>query len=330
MKPPRAAVVLAAVLALPASASAQTTTTPAPTTPPPAAEPADGTMRLVAERVGSSKAVLAGTRIRVRGTVEPYVAGQTAVVRVYRGTKKVFTKQVAIQRSSTGKSGFFVVGYTAGKPGRIVIRASHRQTPQLETLTASAGGVDVITGSARPGDRGQVVRLLQAKLDKLGYVVGQRGFYDDRTARAVIAFRKVTGMARTNVAGPEVFRALAAGKGAFKVRFPNHGRHIEGDISRQVMALIGEGGKVERIYHISSGAPATPTILGTFRVYRKDLGTNALGMVHSSYFIRGYAIHGYKSVPTYNASHGCLRVPVPDALSIYNWVRMGTIVDTYR
>ena len=52
-------------------------------------------------------------------------------------------------------------------------------------------------------------------------------------------------------------------------------------------------------------------------------------MVDSSYFIRGYAIHGYADVPSYNASHGCLRVPVPDAASVYRWVRIGTRVDTY-
>jgi lipoprotein-anchoring transpeptidase ErfK/SrfK len=52
-------------------------------------------------------------------------------------------------------------------------------------------------------------------------------------------------------------------------------------------------------------------------------------MVHSSYFIGGYAIHGYVSVPAYAASHGCLRVPIPSAWSIYTWVRMGDIVDVY-
>ena len=41
------------------------------------------------------------------------------------------------------------------------------------------------------------------------------------------------------------------------------------------------------------------------------------GMVDSNYFIRGYAIHGYAEVPTYAASHGCLRVPIPDAAAIY-------------
>ena len=113
------------------------------------------------------------------------------------------------------------------------------------------------------------------------------------------------------------------------MRYRRHGRHVEADICRQVIALIGSGGKVERIYPTSTGAPGTPTILGTFRVYMKDPGTNAKGMVASSYFIRGYAIHGYDSVPVYNASHGCLRVPIPDAYSIYAWVKMGTIVDTY-
>ena len=50
-------------------------------------------------------------------------------------------------------------------------------------------------------------------------------------------------------------------------------------------------------------------------------------MVDSNYFIRGYAIHGYAEVPTYAASHGCLRVPIPDAPAIYagcGWARRST------
>jgi lipoprotein-anchoring transpeptidase ErfK/SrfK len=53
-------------------------------------------------------------------------------------------------------------------------------------------------------------------------------------------------------------------------------------------------------------------------------------MVDSNYFIRGYAIHGYPEVPTYAASHGCLRVPIPNAASIYSWVQYGTPVDVYN
>ena len=80
---------------------------------------------------------------------------------------------------------------------------------------------------------------------------------------------------------------------------------------------------------MSSGAPSTPTVVGSFKVYLKMPGTNAKGMVHSAYFIRGYATHGYASVPTYPASHGCLRVPIPDAKRLFNWIKIGTPVDVY-
>ncbi len=188
--------------------------------------------------------------------------------------------------------------------------------------------VEVVARRASLGARGLAVRRLQTRLARHGYVVGRRGLYDDRTARAVMAFRKVTGMSREFQADDEVFRRLGRGEGAFQVRYPSHGRHVEADLGRQVLALIDHGEAV-RVYATSSGAPVTPTILGSFHVYLKSYGTNAKGMVHSSYFIRGYAIHGYESVPPYPASHGCLRVPVPDAASIFAWIRYGTIVDTY-
>ena len=151
---------------------------------------------------------------------------------------------------------------------------------------------------------------------------------DARTARAVLAFRKVTGLARIETAGADVFRKLAHGAGAFKVRFPKQGHHVEANLKLQVLALIN-GSKVERIYPISSGKPSTPTVLGTFRVYSKTPGTNAKGMVYTSYFHGGYGIHGYAEVPTFAASHGCLRTPVPDAIPIFNWIKYGDYVDVY-
>jgi lipoprotein-anchoring transpeptidase ErfK/SrfK len=86
---------------------------------------------------------------------------------------------------------------------------------------------------------------------------------------------------------------------------------------------------VRRIYIISSGKPSTPTVVGHFSVYLKTIGTNAKGMVDASYFIGGYAIHGYEDVPTYPASHGCMRIPIPDALEVYEWATVGTPVDVY-
>ena len=82
------------------------------------------------------------------------------------------------------------------------------------------------------------MRLLQRQLKARGYVVGEPGLLDARTSRAVGAFRKLAGMARTEQANEEVFRKLAKGSGYFKVRFPDHGHHAEGDLSHQVLALI--------------------------------------------------------------------------------------------
>ena len=188
---------------------------------------------------------------------------------------------------------------------------------------------DVLPARVTAGSSKTSIRLMQKALARKAYVVGTAGRLDGRTQRALIAVRKRLGLSRSSTFDRKLATRLARGEGGWTVRFPGHGRHVESDLSMQLLALIGEGGKVERIYHTSTGAPSTPTIRGSFSVYRKDQGTNAKGMVHSSYFIRGYAIHGYKSVPTYNASHGCLRVPVPDAMSIFRWVRYGTKVDVY-
>jgi peptidoglycan hydrolase-like protein with peptidoglycan-binding domain len=268
-----------------------------------------------AQALDRPAAALAGDAVRAAGGIDGAGAGRQLVVRLFDGEGR----RVLARRATTNAAGRFAVRFGAPAPGRYELRTAGARPRRLEVLPRRAG----------PRSGARSVRALQRALAAKGYVVGARGTFDARTARAVLAFRKVTGMARTTSADLAVMRRLAAGGGTFRVRFPGHGRHVEADISRQVVALIGEGGRVERIYPTSTGAPATPTIRGSFRIYRKDPGTNALGMVHSAYFIRGYAIHGFASVPTYNASHGCLRVPIPDARAIFDWVRYGTRVDTY-
>ncbi len=287
-------------------------------------------LSLTPEQVGAGRSVLAGTQWRVRVVAQPWVEGTVATVRFYRNGARVKKVDVPLTASPTGRSGMAVVPFTSGRPGRITVQATHLAAPApgLPTLRAKQVRVRVLPLKAQPGARGPVVRLLQQKLAGQGYVVGRRGFYDARTARAVLAFRKVTGMARTTIASSDVFKRLLAGGGQFRVRHPEHGRHAEADLSRQVLALI-DGGRVQRIYPLSSGKPSTPTVRGSFRVYSKTPGTNQKGMVFSSYFIRGYAIHGYFSVPVFAASHGCLRVPIPDAVPIYNWLRIGNVVDVY-
>jgi len=296
---------------------------------PSAASAATGPLlSLTPERVSNGHLALAGQPWRVRVVMQPWVEGQTATVRFYRHGHKLRAVNVNLTMSPTGKSGMAVVAFGTSKPGTVEVQATHLATPTAIQLVAKPVRVDVAALRARPGARGPAVRLLQQRLAAKGYVVGRRGLFDQRTARAVLAFRKVTGMARTTVAGTGLFKALLAGKGTFRVRHPDHGKHVEADLSRQVIALV-QGAKVLRIYPASSGKPSTPTIQGSFRVYSKSPGFNAKGMFYSDYFIRGFAIHGYAEVPVFAASHGCLRIPIPDAISVFRWIKVGDIVDVY-
>lgn len=294
------------------------------------ATPASPTIKLVVERASGDRAPIAlrGERFRVRVVVTPYVAGQTVTVRFQRGASKLRVKQLAIQRPAGATAGQAVIGFTPTRTGTVRVRASHLATPEMGTAVAPERTVAVVGATIGASGRGPSVRLLQRLLARRGYVTGQRGLFDGRTARAVLAFRKLSGLPRTTVADRTVFRRLVRGGGSFVIRYPKHGRHVEADLTHQVMALIDKG-RVQRIYPISSGSPVTPTVLGSYRVYMKTPGTNAKGMVYSSYFTGGYAIHGYAEVPVFAASHGCLRAPVPDAVSIYDWVKMGNRVDVY-
>ncbi|MEO8691093.1 MAG: L,D-transpeptidase family protein [Solirubrobacteraceae bacterium] len=322
-------------LSLPAAATGQTPVPPAPTpTPPPAPAPAPapagGAMSIKLERthhVGHDDVVLRGDRVRIRGVVAPFVAGQTVVVRLYEGPKKLKAKAAAVTPVAGTPNGGFVVSLKP-RTGRLTVRASHRATPGQVTMKAKARRMLVVTPSAAPGAGGPIVRLVQSRLAALRYVVSRSGTFDASTARAVIAYRKIRGMSRVASVTRDVVKGLLARRGSFKPRHPEHGKHVEVDLSRQVMALM-RGRRVDRIYTVSSGKASTPTVLGRFRVYSKTIGTNAKGMVDASYFIGGYAIHGYVDVPTFPASHGCVRVPIPNALSIYSWLRLGDRVDVY-
>jgi lipoprotein-anchoring transpeptidase ErfK/SrfK len=41
-------------------------------------------------------------------------------------------------------------------------------------------------------------------------------------------------------------------------------------------------------------------------------------------------VHGYIDVPPYAASHGCIRVPIPNAASIFSWIQLGQTIFVYR
>jgi hypothetical protein len=322
---------LACLLAPPAAGAADGATTltpPAPASPVPA--PAAGRLKLVLQRVGGHpRFAIVGQRIVVRGVVIPYVAGQSVKLSFYRDGRKVAVKRAAVLALGNG-AGQFHVSFTSAAAGLLIARAAHYVTPAQLAYSARAEAVRFVNVNLGPGARGESVRLLQSELNALHYAVPLSGIFDEGTGQALVAYRKMTGQERVAYAGRRIFELLERGAGAFHVRYRHDGRHVEGDLTRQVLAEIEPGGRIHKLYTMSSGKPSTPTVIGRFSVYRKEPGVNSEGMVDSNYFIRGYAIHGYPEVPTYAASHGCLRVPIPDAPAIWGWVREGTPVDVYN
>jgi peptidoglycan hydrolase-like protein with peptidoglycan-binding domain len=316
-----------ACLLAPQTAAAETAAAPAPGTPPIAAP---GAIRLELQKVGGSPLfALEGARIVVHGIVSPYVAGQTVTVSFYLDGRKLSDKVVSVLPSAGGV-GQFHLGFTSRDGGLVQARAVHAPTEQQAVFSAGSKSVRFVNPNVALGDQGQSVRLLQSELDVLHYAVPLTGVFDEGTGQALIAYRKMTGLERVPSAGKRVFELLARRAGSFRVRYRGDGRHVEANLTKQVLVEIEPDGHVYKIYTTSSGKPSTPTVIGRFQVYEKTPGENSEGMVDSNYFIRGYAIHGYAEVPTYAASHGCLRVPIPDAPAIYAWVREGTPVDVYN
>ncbi len=322
------AVALAAFAAPPAGAAAPSPPPNAgssPTSPPVAAG-----MSLAFERqfhLGAQNVAMQGQTLRLRGTTAGELVGQVVTVRVNVGPRRI----VLVRRTATRTAGHgeFTVDFRVARAGVVHASALHDANATVGRLAAESPLVSAFIPVAGAGARGLRVRFLQQRLARLHYGVAVTGYYNGETARAVLAYRKVNVMARVSSASRAVFGRLAVMRGGFPLYYPTHGRHVEADLGRQVLALVNPGGSVYRVYPMSSGKPSTPTVRGGFHVYSKTPGTNGLGMVDSNYFIGGYAIHGYHSVPTYAASHGCLRIPIPAAGFVNRWLRIGTRVDVF-
>ena len=264
--------------------------------------------------------VLTGDKVTVVGHVKPYVAGQIARVRVSAPQRKPTVIRAKI-RKGRGE-GTFQVRFRTRRAVTYTIYARHDATPEQVLFQAKKAAAGV-----QPG-KGMAVVLLKAGLRALGYPAGNGPALTSSLGLSVLTFRKTNGMARLYTADHAVYSMVFAGRGAFKLRYPKAGKHVEADLSRQVIALANNG-KVVATYPTSSGKPSTPTVLGHFHFYSKAPGTNAKGMYMSNYFTRGYAVHGYPEVPTYNASHGCLRIPNADAVSVFNQIDLGESIWVY-
>ncbi|HXG76136.1 MAG TPA: L,D-transpeptidase family protein, partial [Gaiellaceae bacterium] len=174
------------------------------------------------------------------------------------------------------------------------------------------------------------VRGVQRRLALLGYLdpADVTGELDYRTEQALLAFQGWEGLARTATVTGETQVALTRAKQPRpSARRP--GRRVEIHRALGVVLLV-EDGRLVRAIHTSTG-PTTPA--GEFRVTRKERLSWSVPfrvwMPFASYFVRGIALHEYTDVPSYPASHGCVRLPAGEAERVYRFVEVGTPVRVY-
>jgi len=172
-------------------------------------------------------------------------------------------------------------------------------------------------------------RGVELRLAALGYLEGSDvGAADDYlTDQALLAFQGWEDLDRTGTITGQTQLALF---GAARPRPGAHrpGRHVE--IYRDLgVLLMVEDGDVVRAVHTSTGAGGV-TPVGDFKVYTKVLYSWSVPfqvwMPFAAYFRGGIATHQSPDVPSYPASHGCVRLPEGEAERVYRFVDVGTPV----
>jgi N-acetylmuramoyl-L-alanine amidase len=261
--------------------------------------------------------------VTVRGSVSPAVRGEKAVVELLVDGDVVGTRHARITHS-----GAFHQSFPADRTGTYRARAWFSDATHLKGSDVSDPRKPPLP-SLHEGSRGTYVHLLEQRLVDLHYrLQGIDERYDFRTADAVLAFRKVQRMPRVYTVNAATWRALADPI-VPRARSRAKGFHIEVDQTRQVLYTVQDG-SITDILHISSGKPSTPTHDGTFHVTRKIAGYSPNHLYYPSYFDGNRALHGWTDVPTYPASHGCVRIPYWNAKFIFRLTPIGTPVIVYH
>ena len=182
--------------------------------------------------------------------------------------------------------------------------------------------------------------MLLARLHELHYWTGQTfSLKEEANRQAVLAFQKVSGLKRSGKLDAQTAASIQTAV-APEIKHALHELHLEVDLNRQIMFIIGNADELLHILPVSTGSgqlfefpgkgvEQAVTPRGHFRVRYKISGwrTSPLGrLYYPMYVTGGIAVHGASSVPPVPASHGCIRIPLYAAREVFSMVSIGTPV----
>ena len=209
---------------------------------------------------------------------------------------------------------------------------------QLVALASEGRYVTMARLGVRPGtwraetgekDYPYNVRGVQLRLAALGYLdrSDATGSPNYLTEQALLAFQGWEELDRTGtVTGQTQVALFTASHPRPASRRP--GKHLEISRDRGVLLMV-EDGEVVRAVHTSTGSLGR-TPVGDFSVYAKVVYSWSVPfhvwMPWAAYFHGGIATHQSPDVPSFPASHGCVRLPEGEAVRVYDFVDVGTPV----
>lgn len=185
--------------------------------------------------------------------------------------------------------------------------------------------------------RNDAIRIYEQRLKDLRFDPGDiDGKFDQNTRYAVEAVQKLAGLPRTG----RIDAATRATIGAFKYPKPlvanGEADRVEIDLDRQVL-IVWTQWQITLMTTTSTGNgrhfcggddgcqyAVTPPGRFTFTWHANGWKKGKLGRLWNPYYFNGgIAVHGYSSVPTEPASHGCARIPMDIATYFATLVHKG-------
>ena len=222
----------------------------------------------------------------------------------------------------------------------------------LSALGAASAAAPLLTAPPAPSSATKPARsapawskaeltAVQEKLRDLGFwVISANGQWDEISRQALVAFQKAEWRRPTGMLSRAEYDEIL--KGFAPMAREGGSPHIEVDLARQILFMVGDNGVVSHILPISSGsgrhfrAPGwegtADTPCGHFTVFAKGWGwqKSPLGEMHNPmYIVGGIAIHGSTSVPAKPVSHGCIRIPMYASQTLTKLVPRETPVVVY-
>ena len=229
--------------------------------------------------------------------------------------------------------------------------------PTDGTLTADwmdfiLNGFDPDIEQFKEDDKGDHVKRAQTRLVGLGYMAaGNDGYFGEHSKIALKYFQRLNGLDETGWLDEGTEKKLFSGNAVMSDKYVSLYKAMVSVKDQRVYIYQWTGEDYTALVHTfkcSTGAPDTPTILGTYQAPGRngewfwmedsEVWVKYAFVIDGGYFFHSVLFPDQEGGPTKTsvaalgtaASHGCIRLAVEDAEWIYNNCASGMTVTIYE